>query len=78
MQALISKIEPRGTGYRVAQVVANNEIFDVADGLEWVTCDNTVMADQVWYDPTTNTFQQFPDAIKPSPNQPISNGAQTL
>ena len=78
MQALISQIEPRETGYRVAQVVNDNETFGVAEGLEWVTCDNTVVADQVWFDPQTETFKQFPAIETPSITQPISSGSQTL
>ena len=77
MRALISKIEPRETGYRVAQVVANNEIFDVSDGLEWVFCDNTVVADQFWYDPADNTIKAIPTPTVSS-TQPISTGSQTL
>ena len=79
MQALISKIEPRETGYRVAQVVAEGETFPVAVDLFWQECDNTVVADQFWFDLATNTFQAFPVPVITSPtNQPKSTGAQTL
>ena len=52
MKALISSIEPCKTGYRVAQVVANNAIFPVAEpDLFWVDCADDVVQDQFWYDP---------------------------
>jgi len=77
MKALISKIEPRQTGYRVAQVEPDNQIFPVADDLMWVDCADTVKADNFWFDPQDNTIKPMP-APEAAPNQPISNGAQTL
>ena len=44
MKALISPIEPRETGYRVAQV--DSESFEVAQPLFWVDCTDDVKADQ--------------------------------
>ena len=79
MQALISQIEPRETGYRVAQVEPDNQTFPVAAGLFWMSCADNVVADQFWFDPATNTFQAFPVPVITSPtNQPKSTGAQTL
>ena len=44
MKALISKTEPRETGYRVAQVVTDNSTFPVAEpDLFWVSCANDVV-----------------------------------
>jgi hypothetical protein len=61
MKALISSIEPCETGYRVAQVVANNATFPVAEpDLFWVNCANDVIQDKFWYDPSDQT-------IKPNP-----------
>jgi hypothetical protein len=59
-QALISKIEPRETGYRVAQVVPVNETFPVAVDFFWVTCADDVVQDKYWYDPADETIKQFP------------------
>jgi hypothetical protein len=61
-EALISTIEPRETGYRVAQVVAEGETFPVAPTLFWIACNDNVVADQFWYDPVDQT-------IKPNPEQ---------
>ena len=63
MKALISPNEPRETGYRVAQVEDDNLQFDVADPLFWVSCNDEVMADQFWYDPTDETIKPFPQDI---------------
>ena len=58
MKALISNIEPRQTGYRVAQVEAQE--FAVADGMFWIDCPDDLKADSKWYDPVTQSFQDFP------------------
>jgi hypothetical protein len=66
MKALISSIEPRETGYRVAQVVADNATFDVAADFFWVSCANNVVQDEFWYDPLDQTIKAFPPAPAPS------------
>lgn len=74
MKALISTIEPRETGYRVAQVEQDANIFDVAEGLFWVDCVDDVVADLFWFDPKDST-------IKPvivSTQQIVVHGAETL
>lgn len=58
MKALISPIEPRETGYRVAQVEVNQ--FDVAQPLFWVNCSSNIKADQFWYDPADQTIKPIP------------------
>jgi hypothetical protein len=58
MKALISPNEPRQTGYRVAQV--EQQEFEVASPLFWVSCATDVVADQFWYDPTDQTIKPFP------------------
>lgn len=57
MKALISTIEPVLTGYRVAQVEQDENIFPVADDLFWVSCSNDVIADQFWYDPADKAIK---------------------
>lgn len=59
-QALISTIEPRETGYRVAQVVADGETFPVASALFWTPCADDVVQDQYWYDPADQTIKPIP------------------
>jgi hypothetical protein len=55
MKALISPMEPRITGYRVAQV--EEQEFEVAQPLFWVDCTEDVKADQFWYDPVDQTIK---------------------
>jgi hypothetical protein len=64
MKALISKIESSHAGYRVAQVVTDDQTFPVSSYLFWVNCDDDVEPDQFWYDPTDQR-------IKPKP--PVTN-----
>ena len=58
MQALISPIEPRETGYRVAQVSVIS--FEVAKPLFWTPCADNVFADQFWYDPSDEQIKPIP------------------
>lgn len=80
MKALISTIEPRETGYRVAQVEPDGNIFPVADTMFWVDCADDVVADRFWYAPQDETIKPVPEPISGvvSENQPTVNGAQTL
>lgn len=60
MKALISSLEPAESGYRVAQVEADENIFAVAEGLFWVDCADDVVADMFWYDPADETIKAVP------------------
>jgi len=51
MKALISIDELRAYGYRVAQVVRDEDVFPVSDKMFWFPCEDTVVADQYYYDP---------------------------
>lgn len=75
MKALIATNEPTQSGYRVAQVEPDANIFPVAQELFWVDCADNVEADRFWYDPTDNTIKPVP---APVTTQPSSQGAQTL
>jgi len=55
MKALISPDEPKETGYRVAEV--QQQEFQVAKPLFWVSCADNVVADQFWYDPADQTIK---------------------
>jgi hypothetical protein len=62
MKALISTIEPRQTGYRVAQVVVNEATFPIADTMFWTDFPSDldallVPSDQYWYDPSNQTIK---------------------
>jgi hypothetical protein len=63
MKALISKIEPRYTGYRVAQIIEDEKIFPVSDDLFWFDCTVDVVADQFWYDPADQSIKPNPQDI---------------
>lgn len=76
MKALISTIEPRETGYRVAQVEQAENIFPVAEDLFWFDCADDVVADEFWYDPADQSIKPVPT---PEPQtQPTVGGAETL
>jgi len=76
MKALISTIEPRKTGYRVAQVEQEENIFELADDFFWVDCADDVIADDFWYDPADQAIKPMP--VSEPQTQPISQGSQTL
>lgn len=65
MKALISTLEPRQTGYRVAEVVADGDTFSVAETMFWTDFPSDldpalVPQDQYWYDPSDNTIKLVP------------------
>jgi hypothetical protein len=66
-KALISSVEPRESGYRVAQVEDANNIFEVGAGLEWVDCADNVVADQFWYDPADQLIKANPVVVEAAP-----------
>jgi len=57
MKALISKIEPRETGWRISQVEPDDKIFPVAADFFWAPCADDVVADYFWYDPQDDTIK---------------------
>ena len=67
-EALINPIEPRETGYRVAQVVDQYETFEVGQPLFWVECADDVVADEFWYNPQTQTIEPNPPYIPTANN----------
>jgi hypothetical protein len=57
-RALISTVEPRYTGYRVAQVVDSKaDTFEIGDNLFWADCADDVVADQFWYNPDNQLIE---------------------
>jgi len=56
MKALISKKETVETGYRVAQVEPDDNIFPLAIDMFWADCPDTIIADMYWYDPENESF----------------------
>lgn len=78
MKALISSIEPREAGYRVAQVEQDENVFAVANGMFWVDCPDDLTADSKWFDPADSSFKEFPVVEQVAITQPAVHGAQTL
>lgn len=67
-QALISTVEPRYTGFRVAQVVnSKSETFEVDDTLFWADCADDVVADNFWYNPDNQLIEAN---LPPAPPEP--------
>lgn len=62
-KALISTVEPRESGYRVAQVEDAVNTFEVGASLIWVDCADDVVADQFWYDPSDQLIKANPVVV---------------
>jgi len=73
-QALISPNEPREVGYRVAQI--ESETFEVGAPLFWTPCEDDVVADQFWYDPTDKLIKTFPIVVEQVVTQPTITDLQ--
>lgn len=69
-KALISTVEPRESGYRVAQVEDAANVFEVAPSLMWVDCADNVVADQFWYDPSDQLIKANPVVVEAAPAAP--------
>ena len=69
-KALISTVEPRESGYRVAQVEDAANTFEVGAGLMWVDCADNVVADQFWYDPSDQLIKANPVVVVEAPAAP--------
>jgi hypothetical protein len=61
-KALISPIEPVLSGYRVAEVADND--FPVADPLFWIDCSDEIVADQYYFDPSSEEILIVPQEPK--------------
>jgi hypothetical protein len=77
--ALVCKNEPREQGYRVAEI-ADTKLWEPAPDHEWIECADDLVADAKWFDPSDNTYKDFPP---PAPmvaadGQPTTTGTQTI
>jgi hypothetical protein len=66
-KALISTVEPRESGYRVAQVEDAANTFEVGSPLFWTPCADDVVADQFWYDPSDELIKANPVVVEAAP-----------
>jgi hypothetical protein len=69
-KALISTVEPRESGFRVAQVEEAANIFEVGSSLIWVDCADDVVADKFWYDPSDELIKANPVVVVEAPTPP--------
>ena len=79
--ALVCKNEPREQGYRVAEIV-DAIPFEPAPDHMWVECADDLKADAKWFDPSDNTFKDFP-ILEPTQGiaadgQPKTSGTQEI
>jgi hypothetical protein len=76
MKALISTVEPREQGYRVAQVEPE-AIFNNTEQIYWVDCPDHIVADQHWFNPADNTFVDIP-IPEPIPSTVVTQGLEQI
>lgn len=57
-KALVVPVQPVGEGYRIAEV--SDVVFEVAESLFWIDCDDSVVADQYYYDPLDTNIKELP------------------
>lgn len=62
---------------RVCQVEPDANIFGVADPLYWEDCSEQIIADGYYLDVISKQFIVVPQPV-PYPNQPVTQGAQTI
>ena len=58
MKALISTLEPRESGLRVADIHPTG--FETTTDFYWVNCPDDMERDSKWFDPQTQAFMDFP------------------
>jgi hypothetical protein len=59
-KCLIHKLEVVENGYRICQVEDADSTFEVAKDLFWLDCDNNIIADKYYYDPSDNKIKLIP------------------
>jgi hypothetical protein len=72
-KALISPLEPRESGYRVAEVKETSH--EMAPPFFWVDCADDVVADFFWYNPADQSIVPTPE---PAVTEIRTQGTQTL
>lgn len=79
--ALVCKNEPREQGYRVAEIVDALPSFEPSPDHQWIECADDLVADVKWFDPSDNTYKDFPLPPEPdlkSAEQPKTIGTQEI
>lgn len=62
---------------RVCQIEPDDQTFGVAEPEFWESCSVEIVPDVYYYDMVSQQFILVPQPV-PYPNQPISQGAQTI
>jgi hypothetical protein len=79
--ALVCKNEPREQGYRVAEIV-DAIPYEPTPDHQWIECSDDLLADAKWFDPSDNTFKDFPipepTQAMAADGQPTTKGTQTI
>lgn len=84
MKALICKLQSvenfDGTsGFVVAQIIDDNELFDVAEDLYWMDCENLSKNNVYYLDNETKLIKEIPiDPNWKENKQPKQIGTQTI
>ena len=68
--ALISPLELREEGYRIAQV--SEEVFDIAEPFYWTECPDEIIADIYYYRPDVNEYVLTPIPEVPESEIPVT------
>lgn len=63
MKALISPLEPKADGVRIAEVQPDDKIFAVAEPLYWVTCPDDCNADTWYFNTQINQCVEIPPYV---------------
>ena len=71
---LVYKYDGTLLGQRVAQVA--DQSFEITLPLFWIDCDDSVIADQFYYD--GSSIQPIPAKPAPSPITPSNGGAKVV
>ena len=77
MKALISPLEPRENGIRIAQVEPDDKIFVVAEPLYWTSCPDNCNADNWYFNTQLNQCVEIPPYV-PSANDNKGKAIQLL
>lgn len=62
---------------RVCQIESDSEIFSVAEPQFWEDCSEQIIPDIYYFDMISREYVLTPQSA-PYPNQPVSNGTQTI
>lgn len=77
MKALISPLEPKENGVRIAQVEPDDKIFEVAEPLYWIICPDDCNVNYWYFNTQLNQCVKIPP-YEPSADENKSKAKQLL